>query len=129
MEERLQKYLAKCGVASRRKCEEYILQGKVKVNGELVTELGRKVNPQKDTIQFENKRDVKLIPNTVYLMNHITCRAVLVECGFLTNPEDERLLAEDNYQRKFASVLSSVLLKERENAAAQGLQGEENLVQ
>ena len=31
MEERLQKYLAECGVASRRKCEEYILQGKLKV--------------------------------------------------------------------------------------------------
>ena len=42
MEERLQKYLANCGVASRRKCEEYILQGKVKVNGEIVTELGKK---------------------------------------------------------------------------------------
>ena len=33
MEERLQKYMAGCGVASRRKCEEIILAGKVKVNG------------------------------------------------------------------------------------------------
>ena len=32
-EERLQKYLAECGIGSRRKCEEYILQGKVKING------------------------------------------------------------------------------------------------
>ena len=55
MEERLQKYLANCGVASRRKCEEYILQGKVKVNGETVTELGTKINPEKDIIEFENK--------------------------------------------------------------------------
>ena len=55
MEERLQKYLANCGIASRRKCEEYILQGKVKVNGETVTELGKKVNPEKDIIEFENK--------------------------------------------------------------------------
>ena len=37
MEERLQKYLAECGVASRRKCEEYILQGKVKVNNKIIT--------------------------------------------------------------------------------------------
>ena len=45
MEEmRLQKYLAECGVASRRKCEQYILDGKVKVNGNIVTELGTKVN-------------------------------------------------------------------------------------
>ena len=41
MEEmRLQKYLASCGVASRRKCEELILEGKVEVNGNFVTELG-----------------------------------------------------------------------------------------
>lgn len=55
MEERLQKYLANCGVASRRKCEEYITQGKIKVNGETVIELGRKINPEKDIIEFENK--------------------------------------------------------------------------
>ena len=36
MEERLQKYMAQCGVASRRKCEELILDGKVKVNGIIV---------------------------------------------------------------------------------------------
>ena len=40
MEERLQKYLANNGVAARRKCEEYILEGRVKVNGQVVTELG-----------------------------------------------------------------------------------------
>ena len=67
-------------------------------------------NAIKMTIQHENKRDVKLIPNTVYIMNHIDCRAVLIECGFLTNPEEEALLTDENYQRKFASVLLSVLL-------------------
>ena len=36
MEERLQKYLANNGIAARRKCEEYILDGKVKVNGKIV---------------------------------------------------------------------------------------------
>jgi 23S rRNA pseudouridine2605 synthase len=48
MEERLQKYMASCGVASRRKCEEIILAGKVKVNGVLVNEVGTKVNPLED---------------------------------------------------------------------------------
>ena len=52
LEERLQKYLANSGVASRRKCEELILAGKVKVNGQTITELGTKVNPQTDTIEF-----------------------------------------------------------------------------
>ena len=57
MEEiRLQKYLAECGIASRRKCEEYIAQGKIKVNGEITTELGTKVNPQKDIIEYNGKK-------------------------------------------------------------------------
>ncbi len=55
MEERLQKYLAQCGVASRRKCEEIILEGKVKVNGEIVTELGTKINPEKDKVEVDGK--------------------------------------------------------------------------
>ena len=50
MEERLQKYLAQAGVASRRKCEEYIEQGRVKVNGKTITELGTKVNPETDKV-------------------------------------------------------------------------------
>ena len=46
--ERLQKYLSECGVASRRKSEELILQGKVKVNGKVVKELGVKVSDNDD---------------------------------------------------------------------------------
>ena len=49
---RLQKFLANCGIASRRKCEELILEGKVSVNGQVVTELGTKVNPTVDKIEF-----------------------------------------------------------------------------
>lgn len=42
--ERLQKYLSECGVASRRKCEEIILNKKVKINGKIIDELGHKVS-------------------------------------------------------------------------------------
>ncbi|WP_078553200.1 pseudouridine synthase [Bacillus alkalicellulosilyticus] len=49
--ERLQKVIAHAGVASRRKAEELILEGKVKVNGEVVRELGVKVTPRKDEIE------------------------------------------------------------------------------
>lgn len=52
---RLQKYLAAQGIASRRKCEEYITQGKVKINGKTVTELGIKVDPNSDKIEFNGK--------------------------------------------------------------------------
>ena len=67
MEERLQKYLAECGIASRRKCEEYIIQGKVQVNGKTITELVVKVNPEKDKITFEGK-NVKQEERKVYIL-------------------------------------------------------------
>lgn len=51
--ERLQKYLSSCGIASRRKSEELILAGKVKVNGKIVRELGTKVS-EKDEVEVEN---------------------------------------------------------------------------
>jgi 23S rRNA pseudouridine2605 synthase len=52
---RLQKYLANCGVASRRKCEELISNGLVKVNGKVVTEMGTKINPDVDIVEFKEE--------------------------------------------------------------------------
>ena len=52
---RLQKYLANAGICSRRKAEEYILQGLIKVNDEIVINLGTKVDPNKDKIFFKDK--------------------------------------------------------------------------
>lgn len=54
-EVRLQKFLASCGIASRRKCEELILAGKVEVNGKVINELGTKVNIQKDEVKYNGK--------------------------------------------------------------------------
>lgn len=68
-EERLQKYLANSGIASRRKAEEYILQGKVKVNGKVVTELGIKIIPEKDIIEFEGKKVNNDIKKVYVLLN------------------------------------------------------------
>jgi pseudouridine synthase len=51
--ERLQKILAHAGIASRRKCEELILTGRVRVNGKIVSELGTKVDPARDHIQVD----------------------------------------------------------------------------
>lgn len=52
---RLQKYLAECGIASRRKSEEFITAGLVKVNGKIVTELGTKIDPEKDKVEVNSK--------------------------------------------------------------------------
>ena len=67
MIERLQKFLANSGVASRRKCEELILAGRVKVNGETVTELGRKIDSDKDVVRFDDK-EIKQQKNKVYIL-------------------------------------------------------------
>lgn len=56
---RLHKYLADHGVASRRKCEEYIREGLVKVNGEIITEMGFKIDPQKDRIETDKKLQIR----------------------------------------------------------------------
>lgn len=61
-------------------------------------------------LQPENSRECKQIPDTVYLMNHIDCPAVLVECGFLTNPEEEAMLCEESYQKKLTAVLAAAWL-------------------
>ena len=96
MEERLQKYLAQCGVASRRKCEELILQGRVQVNGVTVTELGTKINPEKDKIKFDGK-DIKQAQKLVYIL--------------LNKPIGYVTTADDQFGRD--TVLDLVKVKER----------------
>jgi 23S rRNA pseudouridine2605 synthase len=54
-EERLQKILANAGVASRRKCEQLIIEGRVTLNGAVVTELGSKADPETDHIKVDGK--------------------------------------------------------------------------
>ncbi len=69
MEEvRLQKYLASQGIASRRTCEEYILNGLVKVNDKTVYELGTKIDPEKDTVTFKNKVVNNIRNDKVYIL-------------------------------------------------------------
>lgn len=81
MEERLQKYLAECGVASRRKCEEYIKCGFVKVNGKVVNELGTKIIPETDIVEMNGKKIVK--ENKVYILLN-------KPVGYVTTVTDER---------------------------------------
>ena len=62
---RINKYLALCGVGSRRKVEEYILNGDVKVNGKVVTLLSTDINPKSDKVSYLD-RDVALTMRYVY---------------------------------------------------------------
>jgi len=65
---RLQKYLAQCGIASRRKAERLIKQGEVSVNGETALVLGVRVNPDQDEILIQG-RPLKLVPKGIILLN------------------------------------------------------------
>ena len=64
---RLQKYMAEAGIESRRKAEELILEGKVKVNGKIVDELGIKIVPNKDIVEYNGKK-VVLEKEYVYIL-------------------------------------------------------------
>ena len=80
--ERLQKFLAQNGIASRRKCEEYILQGKVKVNGNVVTQLGTQIDPEKDEVRFLNE----LVKNTNTKHIYILLNKPI---GYVTTVQDQ----------------------------------------
>ena len=80
-EERLQKFLANNGIAARRKCEEYIVDGRVKVNGKVVTQLGVKVNPDKDIVEFDGKVVNKSEKKVYILLNK--------PIGYVTTAKDQ----------------------------------------
>ena len=78
---RLQKYLAEAGIASRRKCEEYILQGRVKVNNKIITQLGAKIIPNKDIVLFDDKKVEKSEELVYVLLNK--------PIGYVTTSNDQ----------------------------------------
>ena len=88
MEERLQKFLARSGVASRREAEKLITEGKVKVNGKTVTELGSKIDPTRDKVYIDNKHIKPEKP--VYLLFHKPKGVVTT----LSDPENRKTVAD-----------------------------------
>ena len=62
-------------------------------------------------LQPENRRAAQPAARDIYIMNHIHCPAVLVECGFLSNPQEAKTLAEEGYQIRLAMVLADSFLQ------------------
>ncbi|MFN8460131.1 MAG: pseudouridine synthase [Anaerolineae bacterium] len=96
-EERLQKVLAQAGIASRRASEEIIAQGRVTVNGQVVTVLGYKVDPQHDVIAVDGQPLPRTAVRPVYLM--------------LNKPSGVLSTARDEHGRR--TVLDLVDIEER----------------
>ena len=86
---RLQKLLAQSGVASRRKCEELMLDGHVEVDGEVVTRLGTKVDPRTAVIRVDGKRLPPISPNVYLVLNKP--RGVV---STMADPEGRRTLSD-----------------------------------
>ena len=68
-EVRLQKFMADCGVASRRACETLIVDGRVKVNGKVVRILGTKIDPLKHQVEVDGKQLMSNLTKT-YIAFH-----------------------------------------------------------
>lgn len=81
---RLQKYIADCGITSRRKAEELIVQGKIQINGETTCTLGTKVDPCRDEIRYKGEI-IKPEKHQIYLM--------------LYKPEKYMTTVKDQFQR------------------------------
>ena len=80
--ERLQKFIATCGIASRRAAEKYITDGRISVNGETVTEQGIKIDPEKDVVAV----DGKIIKETVQKVYIILYKPK----GYISTVKDEK---------------------------------------
>lgn len=96
MEERLQKFMASCGVASRRSCEKIIKEGRVKVNGSVVQELGIKIDVDLDEVLVDGNK-IFIEEKKVYIM--------------LNKPEGYLCTLKDERGRK--TVLDLVKVNER----------------
>ena len=94
---RLQKFLADNGIASRRKCEELILQGKVRVNGEQINTLGIKIDPNKDIVEYNGKEIKNSKKEYTYIL--------------LNKPIDYVTTVKDQFNRK--TVLDLVKTNKR----------------
>jgi pseudouridine synthase len=64
---RLNRYLALSGVGSRRTCDDYIAQGRIEVNGEVITSMGSRISPENDIVKFDG-RIVRPTENFIYLL-------------------------------------------------------------
>ncbi len=95
-QERLQKYIARCGITSRRKAEELIVNGKVKVNGIVVSELGTKIDADIDSVTVDNNK-ISESNQLIYIK--------------LYKPEGYVTTVKDQFGRK--TVLDLIEIKER----------------
>ena len=81
-------------------------------NNEASFELAKTIqSTTQELLQNENDRTVKRSGSSIYLLRKLECPAVLVECGFLSSPEEAALLADESYRQQLALVLCLGILR------------------
>src|SRR3989338_2690773 len=119
MEVRIQKYLSEAGICSRRKGEEYITQGLIKINGKVITELGTKIDTSKDKIEL-NKKIIIAKNKSVYIMLDKDSEGLLlltndgVVAYRLTHPKFE-------HEKEYEVTLNKNYTKEQISKLSQGV--------
>ena len=95
MEYRINKYLALCGLGSRRKVEELILEGKILINDKKITDLSKKINTDKDIVKYKNKVLNPINKYTYLILNK--------PVGYVTSMNDEknRIIVMDLIPEKY----------------------------
>ena len=78
---RLNKYLSECGVASRRNSEQFILDGRISVNGQVVIDLATQIDPAKDEVSFDGSK-ISQAKKVYFLINKPN--------GVITTTKDEK---------------------------------------
>ena len=101
--ERLHKYLAHCGVASRRKAEKLIAEGRIRVNGETISTFGVKIDPAKDTVTVDGKR-VRTEAKVTYLLNKSFVYPILKELPSIITAPGGPSFCRKQYSRLFLSL-------------------------
>lgn len=72
----------------------------------------------KEVLQPDNERKTKKATSSIYLLDRLTCPAVLVECGFLSNPTEAEQLSHDEYRQQVAMVLFSAIMRQISDKAS-----------
>ena len=86
-----------------------VFYGKVSGSRELAEAIQKNIG---SSLDLGNDREVKPVPGGVYLMSRAECTAVLIECGFMSNFNEEQKLKDPNYQKKIAVVIGLSLLSQ-----------------
>ena len=81
-------------------------------NNDTSLELAKTIHETtQELLQHENDRPIKQSGSSIYLLHHLECPAVLVECGFLSSPEEAALLGNESYRQQLALTLCMGILR------------------